>query len=280
MKNDFSFGEWLWQWYRLYKKDIISKEWQVQYERAFVLHVPKDLFDKRLIEVTALDIDLALYDMGRTRTSCFIYNIYKSALHKAYLVGFIFKDISELITRPRYSSRKSKALTDEEIISFFDSIKDYDVYYYYLFLLLTGCRRSEALALRFTDIDTNNDIIHIKGTKTCNAERFIPLTCTLASLICELPRGEYLFPFTADYVTKFFKRHCSNHKLHDLRHTFATRCALNGLHPAITQSILGHATPEFTLKVYTHVNCFNYKLSLDCVQKKFPVEITGNGGDE
>lgn len=271
MKNDYTLGEWLWQWYNLYKKDFISADWQKQYERAFILHIPKDLFDKRLVDISALDIDLALFDMGRTRTANFVYNIYRSSLHKAYLVGFLYKDISELITRPKYSSRKSKPLTDEEIECFFATIKDYDVYYFYKFLLLTGCRRSEALSLKFSDIDTKNDVIHIRGTKTINSDRYIPLTCTIASLICDLPRTQdFLFPFTKDYVTKFFKRYCPNHKLHDLRHTFATRCAHAGLHPAVTQSLLGHATPEFTLKVYTHINCAQYINNVDDVQKKFP----------
>lgn len=58
------------------------------------------------------------------------------------------------------------------------------------------------------------------------------------------------------------------HKLHDLRHTFATLCASNGLHPAITQKLLGHATPEFTLRVYTHVNSADYRNDLENVQRK------------
>ena len=271
MKNDFTYGEWLWQWYRLYKKEIISERCQKQYERAFVLHVPKDLFDKRLVEVTPLDVDLVLYDMGRTRTALLLYNIYRSSLHKAYVVGFVPRDISELITRPKYSSKKSSPLNDAEIKCFFEAVQDYDVYYFYKFLLYSGCRRSEALSLRRKDIDFYNHTIHIRGTKTNNADRLIPLTETLKSVIYDMPECDPLFPFSKEYVTKFFKRHCPNHKLHDLRHTFATRCAQNGLHPALTQRLLGHATPEFTLKVYTHMDttaCIN---DVDFVQKKFPV---------
>lgn len=272
MKNNIKYGEWLWQWYRLYKKESISEKSQNQYERAFIMHVPKNLFDKPLIEVNALDIDIALYNLGRTRTAKYLYNIYCASLHKAYVLDFIPKDISELITRPNYTSKKSKPLTDKEILLFFNSLRDNDLYYFYKFLLLTGCRRSEALQLEYSDIDKKNKIIHIRGTKTANSDRFIPYTKSLEDLFESMPYlidKQRVFPFNANYVTKFFHKKMPNHKLHDLRHTFATRCAEQGLHPAVTQSLLGHSTPEFTLKVYTHINCTTYMTDLDEVQRSY-----------
>lgn len=274
MKNDYTYGEWLWQWYRLYKKELISDEWRKQYERAFILHVPVDLYNKRLVEVTALDIDLALFDMGRTRTAAFMYGIYSASLKRAYVVGFICRDVGSQINKVVYRSTRSKALSEVEIKQFFDFVKDYDVYYFYKFLLLTGCRRSEALAVLRSDIDYKLRILHIRGTKTVNSDRYLPLTNSMVEFLQSIPlslRDDRLFPFNADYVTKFFKKHVPNHKLHDLRHTFATRCASAGVHPAITQSLLGHSTPEFTLRVYTHINCKEYITDLQKVHNEFKV---------
>lgn len=277
-KNDFTFGEWLWQWYRLYKRDDISSDWQKQYERAFILHVPKDLFNKRLIEVSALDIDLALYDMGRTRTATFMYNVYTASLKRAYQIHLITEDISVNVNRIRSRTVRSKPLTDFEIDHLFKELEHSNVKYFYAFQLLTGCRRSEALALKFNDIDYDLRLIHIRGTKTANSDRYIPMTDELYCLIMHIPinMNNRLFPYTANYVSKKFKTLLPNHKLHDLRHTFATRCATCGLHPAITQSILGHATPDFTLKVYTHIDSRNYLSDLSNVHKKLPVKITGD----
>lgn len=273
MKNDYTYGEWLWQWYRLYKKDYISEDWQKQYERAFILHVPEELFNKRLIDLTALDVDLSLYAMGRTRTAKFLYSLYCASLKKAYVLGMIHNDLGSQITNVRYSSRKSKSLSNSEIKIFLSAVKDYDVYYFYKFLLLTGCRRSEALSLRKEDVDFEKGLIHIRGTKTYNADRYLPLTAPLVELLKECPLSKNVyFPFSKDYVTKFFKKHCPNHKLHDLRHTFATYCAIAGVHPSVTQSLLGHATPEFTLKVYTHVESKLYSADVEKVQKKIPVD--------
>lgn len=42
-------------------------------------------------------------------------------------------------------------------------------------------------------------------------------------------------------------------RLHGLRHTFASYLARSGQPPAIIQRLLGHATPDLALRVYTHV---------------------------
>ena len=44
-----------------------------------------------------------------------------------------------------------------------------------------------------------------------------------------------------------------NTRLHDLRHTFATVSIQNGADPKTVSEMLGHATVEFTLDVYTHM---------------------------
>jgi len=67
----------------------------------------------------------------------------------------------------------------------------------YLFYLLTGCRRSEALTLKWTDIDFAAKSIYISGTKTDNAKRSIPLFPELEKLLNSIPRKNPLvFPYT------------------------------------------------------------------------------------
>lgn len=43
-------------------------------------------------------------------------------------------------------------------------------------------------------------------------------------------------------------------RLHDLRHTFATRCVAVGIDPKTVSLLLGHSTVDITLKLYTHVD--------------------------
>ena len=42
-------------------------------------------------------------------------------------------------------------------------------------------------------------------------------------------------------------------RFHDLRHTFATHAASNGVDPKTLAGILGHTKASFTLDTYTHV---------------------------
>ena len=42
--------------------------------------------------------------------------------------------------------------------------------------------------------------------------------------------------------------------LHELRHTYLTTLAVNGVHPKIMQELAGHARMATTLEIYTHVN--------------------------
>lgn len=275
-KNDYTFGEWIWQWYKLYKKDKLAPDCQRNYERRFILHIPPELFNKRLIEVTALDIDLALYSLGSNSTAFYMYYVYYGAMKKAYQLRFIEFDEADIITRIRYRGNNSKALTDAEIVLLFDSFAKNDpLSWYYKFLLYTGCRKQEALNMRVSDIDFDNNIIHIRGTKTKNSDRYLPITKDLKELlniiiVNKLPNDK-LFYYCKNTFYSNFKRVLPNHKLHDLRHTFATRCAESGIHPAITQTLLGHSNPQFTLKVYTHIDTKKCLCDLEVMHEKLPL---------
>ena len=65
---------------------------------------------------------------------------------------------------------------------------------------------------------------------------------------------EFVFPYSADALTHLFKQVCPDHKLHDLRHTFITRCAESGININVTQNLVGHKTLNITLSIYTHIS--------------------------
>ena len=65
--------------------------------------------------------------------------------------------------------------------------------------------------------------------------------------------GERIFPYDKNNVSHYFKKYCPNHKLHDLRHTFVTRCAESGININVAQRLAGHSDINTTLQIYTHV---------------------------
>ena len=130
-----------------------------------------------------------------------------------------------------------------------------------LFYLYTGVRRAEALTLEWNDIDKESGLILIKGTKTEDSTRYILLTEDVKAIlenqrllnVKEKRAGSRVFPFSENFASKRFKDVCPNHHLHDLRHTFITRCAECGVNPNVCQQLVGHATADMTMNVYTHV---------------------------
>lgn len=62
-----------------------------------------------------------------------------------------------------------------------------------------------------------------------------------------------VFPFAAQQTSREFKKLCGGHHLHELRHTFITRCCESGVNPSVCQQLVGHATGDMIMNVYMHV---------------------------
>ena len=143
------------------------------------------------------------------------------------------------------------------------------------FLLYTGCRRGEALAVRYEDIDREKKVIHInkavgyknhvpyiKSTKTeagCRdvilldkLEKRIPKKKT--GLLFPNPKGDVWYESCLDNKWKAWqKKNNVNITAHQLRHGYATILFEAGLEPKDAQYLLGHTTIAVTQDIYTHI---------------------------
>lgn len=144
------------------------------------------------------------------------------------------------------------------------------------FLLYTGCRRGEALALQYRDVDFDRKLItiqksvyydnnkpHLKLPKTKAGIREIVLLDRLAD---KLPGGrpeDYLFPGPAgglmtqsqfDAMWAEYLRHTGLQiHPHQLRHAYATALHEAGISVKDAQTLLGHADVGTTQNIYTHI---------------------------
>jgi integrase len=152
-----------------------------------------------------------------------------------------------------------------------------------LFLGLTGLRWGEFVALRPRDLITTaagGPMVHVtrsivrdrgegpstvKSTKT-GADRLVPLTRRAAeladrwaqgkgreALLVSGPDGWPLRPSTFRRQVHWTQTVPAGFRIHDLRHTCATNLLTNGADFLGVQGILGHASPDTTLRYYGHL---------------------------
>jgi integrase len=131
------------------------------------------------------------------------------------------------------------------------------------FLLLTGFRRMEALALKWADVDAKRRCIHLQDSKSGPQTRAIGSAAI--RVLDAQPRIEgvpWVFPAAvgsghAVGVPKVLGRICATANiedvtLHTLRHSFASVAAELGYSELTIAGLLGHQVPGITAR-YSHL---------------------------
>ncbi|HEV8329488.1 MAG TPA: tyrosine-type recombinase/integrase [Nitrospiraceae bacterium] len=175
----------------------------------------------------------------------------------------------------------------EEEAAFLKAVAEHCPTYSPLFLTLlrTGCRIGEAIALQPGDLDFHGRFIQIRRnftngrltTPKNGKSRRVDLSTRLADVLQQhlvnqelealgQDRGmpEWLFcNDTGNMLDPDNVRHRVFYKLleksglrririHDLRHTFATRLLMNGESPAYVKEQMGHSSIQVTVDLYCH----------------------------
>jgi integrase len=60
-----------------------------------------------------------------------------------------------------------------------------------------------------------------------------------------------------------------DYTLHELRHTYLTLLAEEGVHPKVMQELAGHYSSQITMDIYTHVNMDAKREAVEAVSKLF-----------
>jgi integrase len=221
--------------------------------------------------------------------------IISAALHQAVRWGWVRSNVAEMAKPPRVPRSQVHAPSVEQVRQVIEEAEDRDPRLAPLLMLaaLTGMRRGELCALRWTDLDLTLGIVEVsrsvvvvpgglaeKTTKT-DRSRKLALDPVGIALLTEwqaqvvawaekagakLPKDAFVFspfveattPFRPDNVTSFFIRvrdavGAPNVRLHDLRHFTATQLIGAGVDVRTVAEQLGHTDPSLTLRVYSHV---------------------------
>ena len=221
--------------------------------------------------------------------------IIAAALHQAVRWGWIRDNVAELAKPPKITPGRVSAPSVDVVRQLVEAAEHRDPRLAPLLMLaaLTGMRRGELCALRWSDVDfklreltVSRSVVVVpaglaeKPTKT-NQERKVALDDIAIALLAqhrtrvtewarqaEAQIGDDAFvfspyldgskPFRPDNVTNFFIRvrdglGLTNVRLHDLRHFTATELIGAGVDVRTVAGRLGHSDPSLTLRVYSHV---------------------------
>ena len=131
-----------------------------------------------------------------------------------------------------------------------------------LLALGTGLRRGDIDSLKIRDIDFESNSVATTSRKTKKSMASRPVSAeimvSLSKYVCSLDVGQEKL-FNTKFNYRRWRKICKNAgladlKFHDLRKTFCSLLAQNGVSTAVTQRLLEHSSPNLTNKVYTNVD--------------------------
>ena len=171
------------------------------------------------------------------------------------------------IERPLREKRLPEVLSQQDVSLLLESITNTKHKLMMMLIYGAGLRRSELINLRVGDVDTNRNIIFIRGGKGSKDRQSI-LAQTIIPLL-EVYLKEYepllwLFygpggeRYSASSLQQILKRAAAaagirkTVRLHMLRHSFATHLLEGGTSTRYIQVLLGHESSK-TTEMYTHV---------------------------
>ena len=220
-----------------------------------------------------------------------------STQSKAVLCGiFDYAARNDMIDKNpmQYKYEKSKkvgqkvVLQDEDLISVIDQLDNLEGkdYLYACFLCFTSLRRGEILGLKWSDLDFENRIIHVRRSVSFPdgqndsvidlpkdkstgdvllqselARRLVNRTGGAATYVIPYSAEEPRKPITKSMFTKMWRRinkaiDLKGATSHSFRATYATMMNAHCDHidPKALQGALRHKTPDLAIKVYTKEN--------------------------
>jgi len=152
-------------------------------------------------------------------------------------------------------------------------------------LLLTGCRVGEVLSLRWGNVNLERRLLLLSDSKTGAKPVF--LSTAAATFIGTLPRmagTEYVFPGDRPgkpivSLRKSWERICKIAKidalrLHDLRHSYASVGAADGLSLPVIGALLGHSQPATTAR-YAHLAASPLHEAADAIGARIMAALDG-----
>ena len=258
--NQFTFI----QYYQFYidnfvKNKKIGEETIKAWQRQLTQDITPNFKYLKLEDITAEKIQNFIDAIPYERKQETMFQRIVKVLKKAYATGKIKRDITLGIEKPKrqHKQERTPLTIIEQIKLLKETKKNKKLFPFVVFSIIVGSRREETLKFNLlTDIDEKRLTIHIKGTKTSNADRYVHVTKEFISFLKKnLPKNKFEFnkSYPTNYLGEIFKKLKINACLHSLRHTCSANLYFLGANDKYRQMQLGHASIVTTNDIYTNI---------------------------
>lgn len=294
LPSDMTVGELLDRW--LDHITPLREPGTIRGYRTHIKAIKEQIGKVKLTKLTALHVDSAYRSWSTAglapNTVHHRHAVIRTALHQAVRWGMIPKAVTDQASPPPLRSQPVPATEAATVRGVYEAAsEEQPVLAVAIYLAaVTGLRRGELCALRWTDIDRG--VLHVRqsaklsvdgrevllrDTKThqgrslaLDEESLVVLATYKAELLERAasadarlrPDGFILSPHVTgaepmkpDTLGQGFRRLARKEgvymRFHDLRHFTATQLVASGMDPRTVANRLGHADPGLTLRVYS-----------------------------
>ena len=244
-----------------------------------------------------------------------IYTVARAIGDAAVRDGLLGKNPFVAVRRPKGSTAEATFLEPDQIAKLLKGAESSRYAPLFEFLVNTGLRRDEALALKWSDIDLGKQLLRVRGTlaridgdlqvtdpKSDKSRRTVPLSAPAVAVLERIKERtkqdrrdtrqlwrETGFVFVTDVGEPCDPRNAlralkssadkaglENIGLHTLRHSAASVMLDNGVPITVVSQILGHSGISITVDVYGHVAPDVSRGALDVLAAALTTQASAN----
>lgn len=275
-------------WYQIafgsYKPNV-SDRYMNQCLVRFKKHVISEIGSHPLNRITPLMLQAILnHQKGKSRSHITklhqdIFFVFDAA-RKNHMIS---KNPAADLVRPIGTNHKRRSITEDERTHLLAVIPKDPRFIFFELMLYCGCRPGEAAEVKYDDVVMIEDVpfLHIRGTKTANSDRYVPIPKELQPKLLRAGAKGYCAVTAAGshHTESSYKRMVSALEramnismgakvyrnqligplpLADdfvpylLRHTYCTDLKKKGVDVRIAKDLMGHADIKTTANIYDH----------------------------
>lgn len=296
------FGDYMLDWYHKYKERTLSPDTREGYVSIMKKHILPAIGKTPVSDITVADVQLimdGLKSASYAKQTKSIINLVMDAAISDELYFHPNPTKDRRIVMP--TTRKARQpVVGDDLSTILEFLPRMPIEYsrILVMLIMTGCRRGEALGARWEDIDWESKTIHLQRVvrfrhnrpevsekmKSRAANRTVSLWDNFIPFLGQPMDTGYIIHSNGEPLTETQYRHRWNAIIrllkevgleerftaHQLRHTYATIAANSGnVPPKVLQGMLGHANFQTTMNIYAGLDNDRVRESSQGLSKEY-----------